>query len=506
MLASAVGSARRRARCATPFDPRPRLTLPGPDMTPLLWQNAALHTSSPALTDACERFVRALGPVRQARLKSRLGVDLQQGRDLLCWFDEAFLRTLPAPEPNQVALLDLLERHLDAPSLRLAALVEQTCADQAWVVVEHGEVLVNVPALVAWQARLASPGSESAWLASQLPLPDAARVRCAWVLASDDELAAVPAPEGAARVIDAARMRRALTAQAPDTAAVSAAAARLRGALHELLQQDASRRNRAVDRLIDVPEPEGVLWFNARPLDLARPDAALIAAWLAPAEWMIEPVALVQGWAQRAVEDAVGAAAWLRTVPTRTAETALLLEIPAETWARAPEFSAEAWVEHLRATAPPTSASTRALLVDRPAEALGNLGWMALMQAAGRDDVEATLDALLAEDVDWADFDAPGEGSLPGFWMRVLHVRGELSEVWRERLLALDSSLEMPSADASVADVTAEFVSPAVAGESRHDLSESPMSSYAHGLHDSVAEAYGDVWSAADPFSLRRRS
>lgn len=156
------------------------------------------------------------------------------------------------------------------------------------------------------------------------------------------------------------------------------------------------------------------------------------------------------------------------------------------------------------------TAPYRPVLVQSTANKLAGLGWTWLVALSLRPNLAEEVQRLLDEDVDWFDFDAPGEGELPATWAAALG----LSEALTDELAdALDvDPVEEPAADSATNDGTAHTdaarwlastTSPATARGARLDGLGSPMSSYAHGLNEAVAEAYGDVYSPADPFSTR---
>jgi hypothetical protein len=475
-----------------------------PHDTQPLFASAAAH-----FRDSCDTFVALLGPVARARIQRYTRLDIQHPDDLLQWLDPDFLLALPALSPRHIDLLALLDAHLEAPSLRLAGLIEQACGDAGWIAVSGERVAVNPCAVVALAARYlhADPHSDSVVLWSLYSPLQAASLRLLLhqlTITQIDLL--IPKGQGG-RLVQAQRQLQRLPS-APSLS-IPQAAAVVRAALLTLAQQDArdTEALAALRPILDVPEPEGPLWRSARMQELLRSDVDLLRRWVTTDAGLLPADHVLHAAADRIALDPCDCVQWLTNLPARTSHRPALAAFPARAWTAPGALSLSAARDALTALVGTLPCPTRTMLVDIPASALGALGWPLVLQIADRHDLHDSLTTLIEHDpTDWADFDAPGEGSLPSLWMRALFAAGLLDQTWRTRLALIDSELQMPDPDAEIPDVLSGYASLALASESRLGLDESPMSSYAHGLHDAVGEAYGDVWSAADPFSVRKRS
>ena len=461
------------------------------------------------MDSAMRDFVALLSTVSKGRIRNHTGLDIQTHDDLLQWLNPQFLDAMPPLHPHQIELLALLDAHLECTSPRLAGLVDQAIGEAGWLAVSGSHVAVNPCAVVALAARYlsAAPDSDSVVLWAAFAPADAVALRLILHELSPEELAQLLDDGQGGRLIQAQRLLRSLPSE--PSVAVAQAAALLRGALLTLALRDATdtTATNALRPILDVPEPSGVLWRNARMQALLHSDTSLLRLWVSTDDGLIPVDRVMHAVAEGLLADAPATTRWLATLPARGRDTAALAHIPHDAWYAGRSLSLSAARAALVALAGPRAESTRELLVDVPAAALGGLGWALILQIAAREDLHSALQSvILHEETDWADFDAPGEGSLPSLWMSALFVAGALDTAWITLLSDMDDELDVPNEADDIADILAGFASPALSTESRLGLDESPMSSYAHGLHDAVGEAYGDVWSAADPFSVRKRS
>jgi hypothetical protein len=458
---------------------------------------------------ACEAFVHMLGAVPRARIRNHTGLDIEHPDQLLRWLESDFLNALPPLLPRHVDLLAILDAHLESLSPRLAGLVDQSFGEAGWLAAAGASVAVNPCAIVALASRYLQhdPNSDSALLWSLYPPAHAVALRLLLPDLSPQQLALV-VPEGqGGRLVQARRQLQVLPASA--SPCLSQAASALRGAILTLALRDAAdlQATAALRPILDVPEPTGPLWRSARMQEILRSDVDLLSRWVVNDAGLLPPERVLHAAADRLVDNPVHAVRWLATLPARGRDAAPLAGFPDDTWSLQRTLTLAAARAALLALAGGRPESTRHLLVDVPAGALGGLGWALVLQVAAREDLQSTIQELIDDgETDWSDFDAPGEGSLPSLWMRALFTAGYRDSRWMNVLTSVDNELQIPDHKAEIADVLAEYASPALATESRLGLHESPMSSYAHGLHDAVGEAYGDVWSAADPFSVRKRS
>ena len=119
--------------------------------------------------------------------------------------------------------------------------------------------------------------------------------------------------------------------------------------------------------------------------------------------------------------------------------------------------------------------------------------WTVPASLAALPELGAAIEALL-DTRDWTAFESPGEGELPSLWRDALILAGLWDEGWAARWAAIGA----PSPEtADPFELLLGYPEP------RSKPSISPLSSYAHGLHDGTAESYGDVFSPRDPFSDR---
>jgi hypothetical protein len=458
---------------------------------------------------AMQAFVALLSTVSKGRIRNHIGLDIQAPVALLQWLTPDFLDALPPLQPRHIDLLAMLDAHLECTSPRLAGLVDQAIGEAGWVAVSGNQVAVNPCAVVALAARHLSedPDSDSAVVWSSFAPADAVALRLILPELSQEELAQLLDDGQGGRLVRAQRMLQGLApGQSP---VVGQAAALLRSAMLTLALRDATdaQATTALRPLLDVPEPAGPLWRSARMQEILRSDLDLLRRWVSEDGGLLPHDRVLHAAADWLAVDPLAAVRWMHTLPRRGRDRAPLALMPASAWTGGRPLSLPAARAALLALVGERPESTRELLVDVPASALGGLGWAIVLQIAAREDLKSTLQGVIDEDdMDWSDFDAPGEGSLPALWMRALFTAASLDDHWADLLTTVDQGLQIPDAIAEIADVLAEYASPTLSTESRLGLDESPMSSYAHGLHDAVGEAYGDVWSAADPFSVRKRS
>ena len=138
------------------------------------------------------------------------------------------------------------------------------------------------------------------------------------------------------------------------------------------------------------------------------------------------------------------------------------------------------------------------------------LSWLAVVRASAADDLDRRARELLAGMDDPFDFDAPWEGELPATLILVLRLAGWPDDAIRalfveaspghggeELEASLDADLGVP-----LAERFAGCVPPAAVPDGGELGREDTR---AAGVHEGIGEAFGDVFSPSDPFSVRRR-
>ncbi|MFT4703538.1 MAG: hypothetical protein ACI81R_001230 [Bradymonadia bacterium] len=143
---------------------------------------------------------------------------------------------------------------------------------------------------------------------------------------------------------------------------------------------------------------------------------------------------------------------------------------------------------------------------DRVADALrdaegatdGAASWRDIIALSAATTLPAEVDRALSEETDWLSFEAPGEGVLPVIWRDAMRLHPAWDCEWATRFERL-----LDEATPSVDETLDAYPSPYAASATRLNTDQSPLSSYTHGLNDAIEEAYGDVFSPADPFSQR---
>ncbi len=288
----------------------------------------------------------------------------------------------------------------------------------------------------------------------------------------------------------------------PDLGAIQQAAGRLRRALLLELERPADAVSDLVARLFDVPVPTNApAWQATTVLSLMMDDARLLRWAMTPAEFPVDSDLLLTWWARVAVGD-IQNIDWadVPTLNDARPDALVMVPLPRSVTLPAPDVM-RAVIDRGWAGRAPDS-TTRELLVDGLLPCLEAVPWTRALQLTNRPDLTNALRGLLDEDEDWGDFDAAGDGCLPGIWARVARLVGPLDAELMDALQHADDELadllsEMSSVDGGW------FASPMRSGEHLAQSDRNPMSSYAHGLHDAVGEAYGDVYSRADPFSVR---
>lgn len=144
----------------------------------------------------------------------------------------------------------------------------------------------------------------------------------------------------------------------------------------------------------------------------------------------------------------------------------------------------------LLADVAPVAASELAhRLVDAPASQGGALPVGPTLRLAATPGIHDAIDALVHGDLDYGDFDAPGEGALPAWWSVVALLAGDTVDAARSRVAAADPDV----------DPMDELVALAGDDDGGHALGgASPTEADAHGLRDGVIDAYGGTTGASE--------
>lgn len=135
------------------------------------------------------------------------------------------------------------------------------------------------------------------------------------------------------------------------------------------------------------------------------------------------------------------------------------------------------------------------------------LSWWDLLAARCTADFVERLSALLHMDLDWFDFDAPGEGDLPTHWFRVLELYGwSLEEIRQFFDVAMEGREDAEDWwEERVQEYGTWLASYPPPSDFDFD-SEGDRSQLRGALHEGIDEAFGDVFSPHDPFSVREDS
>lgn len=450
-----------------------------------------------------------ISPVQRARVGVRLGddaLDLHRLADHPGLIREA--HAAGAPVVQAVRLLS--RRTPDGWDDRISRFCLHLLSPLGVMVPTSNGMLVHPTALVRLAAVL-DPGSDAAVL---LAAVDDNLEEAAGLLFGETGWMDALAPQELATVApwtSQLRRARASLAATPDVAEATAMlAGGLRAALASTLDVHISASNGGGDEIpadcalaqaiADVPDPVGPVWANARPLTWLAPDEALLDGWIQPAAGALGPAATVRllAAALRTLPllDALASVPWIHEGPPRLAALAGY-------WSPG-VLHAEGLARVLRdahfAVAPELPAYEA--LVARPAAWSGTAAWTEVVRLANRPDLARDVEDLLPQQPDWGDFDAPGEGALPRLWAAAMCLAAPQDARWRHWFATFEEGRALAAEDAEA--LWSGWPSPRASEEQRAGLAGSPMSSYVHGLHDGVAEAYGDVYSQADPFSARR--
>ena len=130
----------------------------------------------------------------------------------------------------------------------------------------------------------------------------------------------------------------------------------------------------------------------------------------------------------------------------------------------------------------PDGETVREWLVERAAARGGALPIDESLRLAATEGVFGAIDALVSGPIDYGDFDAPGEGELPGWWAAVSMLAGEDARQAAERVCHADPDV----------DPVAELIG--IESALRHAPGFDGLSlgeSESHGLHADVHAAYG---------------
>jgi hypothetical protein len=451
----------------------------------------ALPAARDALATELSRYGERHGRVRLDRAARRVSVESSQAA-LDTFFatasPEALTAGLSGVQRDAIAHLD---REFPAVTGRTAALVARLIGDTGLAFVDHGELIAHPIGLVRTAAAI-DPASNSAWLCRHFADPvDAAAAR--WALLDAASATASDGSIDEPPVVARLRLERELGATAPG--AVDTLGAAARGAALALLGGGRDATD-ALDWLIAPPETSAT-WATILPAPLLLSDRELVELLLGPCEYDIAHDVMIGAAAAAWQSGGIGALRRLiDRVPVRREGPVRLLGLlaPGET---TPVTAVEArrMVLDRAGTAP---RDLRSALVGLAGDSGDPPPWTAMGSVAKHPELVATIAALCATDVDWLDFDAPGEGRLPDLWLASIVLAGD--EAVAAARAALGGRLPddvLGRLDQSPWAVLSLFgpASAAMGGGSHVQV---------HGLNDSIAEAYGDVFAPSDPFSVRR--
>ncbi len=393
------------------------------------------------------------------------------------WTREAPQRLIEAISPAaHRALRRLCE--LPEPPARTARsfLIDQL--GRFGVVAGDREQLVVNPHAVARIAAVVCPIDSEPWRAAS-PDDDGAAARLVAPSAAAASLpSGDPPPAGAPVALQVAALQHA-SAAASDTAVGAMAGALRRAWAHAAF---ASGHPPAPPPSLLADATGGPPWWrHVNWAPLLEADGDVLAACVDATGSRVPPS--VRG---RAFAYAGSAATeWLRLA----ADEPPALPPGLQTSTPFDELQLLAW---LRGAVPALEDPAAVLLSSAPASSA------ALLALAAWRELPGFVEAQLAMDRDWLDFDAPGEGSLPSRWRDALRLSPAWSADWAGRFEELlDETTPTP------ADVLGAAPCPSVADAGHHGVQTGPMSGYTHGIIDEIEEAYGDVHAPADPFSKR---
>ncbi len=458
-----------------------------------------MYTHPDSLAACLEAFLAAWSPRQQAAAHALLGRTITSAQQLLASpFTNAPL------DPAVHTLLQRVDRTWPACSPRLVATLEQALRDPLLIAGNHARGwLLNPVRLCQWMQPFGSD-SVAGWCTGHSPGHAPETLLRFWHASAADRLT-MTCDQPDSWPHRAARFE--LTLPTPDPDQVAAAGQKIRAFVISDLALAAEDCHPITRRFFDVPDPDGSGWACVQPFGLVCDDVRLVEAATASLELPGPTHALHTWWAQQL--DPESSSQPMADLPftsdplnaTRDWESLRDRIREAQPRLLTARAMIDHWMQH--PLVPTRAADTTDLLTDHLAENLDAVPWTWVIDAAVRPDTPAVIDRLLDTDVDWTDFDSPGEGSLPLWWWRALMLSGERGVQTRLRLESVDSALVGHSRQPADAWF-ASFVSLRASGEWVRQTSQNPLSSYTHGLQDAVAEAYGDVWSRADPFSIRR--
>lgn len=525
-------------------------------MTPTLVQEtflavAAARTAEAgaALNDAVHRWREGLDTVLSGRIRARHG-----GASLEA-IERAWMTGAVSADPElrlsaeeRAAIVAVLETWPQPPAPRRRAWLLRHLGPLG-LAVPHGPSLAMHPAgLIAMAAGLDAPGEAHVpFLGSGSPAARAGR----WALLGELHEATAtalaekaPAPLSDLKDVAAAgtlaAVARALASASPDLRArlwrrwlaeplVAPDADLLAGTsraviLHALgvravdgLCLSSAQEETLAGWLGDTPVQDGPRWARSRPLVLLLDDVALLRRLASDGSG---PPALLDAVLSACCRVFAAAAAagrpdalhdigqWLETVvPTPEAPLVAVLHALAAAGRPIDALSADAALGWCARCAKPDTRPPEIALVQDAIGWLDGPPWTEVLRLAGRPGLLAEVTSCLARP-DVHGFDGAGEGRLPALWARALRVHRAQPPDWQ----ALADVVEAAGGDREeweelgelpMAELLDPLASPRTASELRRQADLSPMSSYAHGLNDGIAEAYGDTWAPADPFSTR---
>lgn len=452
------------------------MTLSYIDADPLLATSIGSHRVAARADERLEseRHARALTPAQRARAARLLGVDLDPERPP----SAAVLARVPLGAAHRRALqrLDVALEELSDNELRGLGQLLDGLAVVAW---DRDRAVVSRRWLVAWcaahdvdsDARTASTWSggdavEGAALHRAIGLSSRtlAEMVCGVLVADVSRLGQWP--RSAVRAAASA-----LGMRAPESASLGLAAGRLRGGVARAAGGSVSPQTWAW--LAHGAVEGGASW---QPLLWATHDEDVLALALrqvAPHHAQAARNLLIDGLGGAGDASVGWALEALEAVPC-----AVLRAL-----AESEPLDIAGLVVALQQTVAPVEADTRSL-VDGPAES-GTPPWPVMLGLSVAPRLVEAVAALVGSGTDWVSFDAPGEGNLPRVWSHLLVLAGRWDSATRAGFVELGAT-GLPAVGVQVGDLAAEWPSAddALAGAGT-------VSSFAHGLHDGVQEAYG---------------
>ncbi len=452
---------------------------------------AALPSGITSSVDAHRRFLTALTPAQRSRIARHWG--LADAAEVDAIGVAAGLAPPGAPDAAATAALRRLAVVWRTLDRREAAGIARHLDGWGVVCVGAEAVDVNLPVLerllVAAQLIDEPGGPAGARTAVAAEAADAVAAGCA----PSDALAALST--AGAETLHPALVRslavRAAESLRADAADVEEAGARLRAVWLDAL--DGRRAPELAPTWLRDPPEAAPSITAARPLLLCEEAVALVVRAAG---------ALDSGDDERVVALVCAAARDPAALPAAALVVAALGASPEWDAIRAASEAAPigcgAVVARLAALAAARGSlpGPRAVLVDGPAAQAPS--WLDVVRAARVPALADEIGSLCAEPVAWDEFDAPGEGALPQLWADALALAGTGSPRVESALAALGARDGEPAWQ-----IAARWASPVAVAGGRGLVGDGERGAAAHGLHEGVGEAFGDVWSPHDPFSLR---